>query len=394
MNGPMNIMTAPMQTNPANKKEKVLFLTLSIFGETGGIQKVCRTMSNALAELTVNKNELLVLSLCDHTKDLDERYLKIGWFKGFRYNRFWFSLFAIQKSFGATKILLSHVNLIPIVFFIKLIKPATKISILIHGTEVWRALPFWKSSFLRKGVSIWSVSHFTAKQAALRHGIPLENIYVLHNCLDPFFPFPVHFNKPPELLKKYKLTATQPLLLLITRISRHERDKGYDQIIKCLPGLLKEFPDLCYLMAGKTDHEEATRLRDKLIENNLQNHVKLLGFIPDEELISHYLLADIFILTSKKEGFGLVIIEAAACGRKIICGNQDGSIEAILDGQLGDVIDPDNSLQLQATIRKLLKTGSDLSRTRNIQQTCIRQFNYPAYRRQVNKLLYQTKTCI
>jgi len=382
-----------MQTNPAIKKEKLLFLTLSVFSETGGIQKVCRTMSSALAELTVNENELLVLSLCDHTKDLDNRYLKTSSFKGFRYNKLWFTLFAIQKSFGATKILLSHVNLIPIVFFIKLIKPGTQIILLIHGTEVWRAMPFWKSLFLRNRVCIWSVSHFTAQQAARRHGIALQDIDVLHNCLDPFFPVPVNFSKPPELLKKYKLTAKQPVLLLITRISRHEREKGYDQLIKCLPELLKEFPDLCYLMAGKTDHEERRRLEDLLKKNNLQNHVKLLGFIPEEDLISHYLLADIFILTSKKEGFGLVIIEAAACGRKIICGDQDGSKEAILDGKLGEIINPDSSAQLQSTIRQLLKAKSSLNRTKIIQRTCIRQFNYPAYKQQVSKLLYtNTKT--
>lgn len=344
-------------------------------------------MSSALAELTVNENELLVLSLCDQTSDLDNRYLKTGWFKGFRYNKFWFTLFAIRKSFGATKILLSHVNLIPIVFFIKLIKPKTKIILLIHGTEIWRPLSFWKSLFLRKRVSIWSVSHFTAKQAALRNGIPLQQIHVLHNCLDPFFPVPVSFNKQPELLKKYKLTEKQPVLLLITRIGRHERDKGYERLLKCLPELLKEFPDLCYLMAGKADQEEAGRLKDLLIKNNLQNHVKLLGFIPEKDLISHYLLADIFILTSKKEGFGLVIIEAAACGRKIICGNRDGSKEATLDGKLGEVIDPDNSAQILATIGKLLRAESNLSRTRSIQQTCIRQFNYPAYKQHVHQLL-------
>ena len=377
-----------MQTNLESKKEKLLFLTLSVFSETGGIQKVCRTMSSALAELTVNENELLVLSLCDHSRDLDKRYLKTECFKGFHYNKFWFTLSAFRKSLGASKILLSHVNLIPIVFFIKLFKPATKIILIIHGTEVWRTLPFWKSLFLRKKVCIWSVSHFTAKQAAVRHGIALQNIHVLHNCLDPFFPIPVDFSKPTELLKRYKLTAKQPVLLLITRITRHERDKGYDQLINCLPGLLKEFPDLSYLMAGKTDHEEATRLKNLLIKNKLESQVKLLGFIPDNELISHYLLADIFILTSKKEGFGLVIIEAAACGRKIICGNNDGSKEAILHGKLGEVVDPENIVQLQTTIRKLLKTESKLNQRRRIQQTCIRQFNYSAYKQQVNNLLY------
>jgi phosphatidylinositol alpha-1,6-mannosyltransferase len=385
-------MIAQMQINPmTGKKERLVFLALSIFSDTGGIQKVCRSLCSALSELTVEGNELSVLSLCDHTKDLDTRYLQTNRFKGFCYNRFRFTLTAIKNSFSASTILLSHTNLIPIVFFIKLIKPEIKIILLIHGTEVWRALPFWKSAFIRNYVHIWSVSHFTAERLAQRHGIAIKEIKVLHNCLDPFFEIPTSFAKPPSLLKKYKLTQNQPVLLLITRMTRHEHEKGYDQVIKCIPGLLQKFPDLCYLLAGNTDPEESERIFEIITKNNLQNHVKLIGFIPEELLISHYLLADIFILTSKKEGFGLVLIEAAACGRKIICGNQDGSQEAILNGKLGDVIDPDNLEQLQKNIRQLLRTKNDTNKTMGIQQTCIRHFNYIQYKQQVEQLLKQQK---
>ena len=114
---------------------------------------------------------------------------------------------------------------------------------------------------------------------------------------------------------------------------------------------------------------------------------KLTGFIPEQELVSHYLLADIFILTSKKEGFGLVLIEAAACGRQLICGNQDGSKEAILNGDLGMMIDPENLNEIKDAISALLKAEHKPSEALRIQQTCIRQFNYPLYQQKVKDLL-------
>ena len=180
MKGHMNIMTAPMSFN--------LFLTLRIFSDTGGIQKVCRTMCSALSDLITTDKELLVLSLCDRSDDLDKRYLETHRFKGFRYNKLWFALVAIWKTFSATTILLSHINLIPIVFFIKLIKPQTKVILLVHGTEVWRALPFWKSNFLRAACTDLVGQRFYRTTTCTKTWPCFENqVKVLHNCLDPFF---------------------------------------------------------------------------------------------------------------------------------------------------------------------------------------------------------------
>ena len=384
----MKIIPAQMKTSSKmDSNDKILFLTLSLFSQTGGVQKVCKTMCKTLSDLVGNNIDLKVFSLCDNTKDMDERYIETRRFKGFDYNRLAFGLEAIKNGVISTTVIISHVNLAPVALFIKLIRPKTNIILIAHGIEVWRAIPFWKSLFMRRGMRIWSVSNFTMTQLMQKHGIDPLKVELLHNCLDPFFKVPTNFSKPEFLLKRYNLTDKQPVLLVITRITKNEQDKGYDQIIKCFPMLLKEFPDLCYLLAGKCDKDEYLRLVQKLIKNNLQRQVKLIGFIAEEELTNHYLLADIFILTSKKEGFGIVLIEAAACGRKIICGNQDGSSDAVLNGKIGEIIDPDNSKQLQITISKILNSKNDLQTFSKTQKTCIENFNYSQYKHKVEQLL-------
>ena len=385
-------MIAQMEKVKNTQKDKILFLTLSTFGQTGGIQKVCRTMCKTLSDCAAKEMDLQVLSLCDRTKDVDKRYLRPCRFKGFGYHKFSFAIEAIKRGFGSTIILISHVNLLSIVLPIKLLKPSTRIIMLAHGIEIWRNLPFWKCIFMRKSMRIWSVSNYTAEQLIKKHHIAPERLNVVQNCIDPFFPIPRNFNKPKYLLEKHNLTATQPLLLVITRVTANEQMKGYNQVIACLAGLLEEFPGLCYLIGGATTADEAARLNQLIVKNNLQNHVKLIGFIPDKELIDHYLLADIFILISRKEGFGLVLMEAAACGRPIICGDLDGSRDAVLNGKLGTLLDPQNVNLVQKTIREILRNKNSLNEVMTIQQRCIKHFNYTRYQQKVKQLLNNPKS--
>ncbi len=381
-------MTAPQAVSTANiVNNSVLFLSLSIFCETGGIQKVNRTMCKTLSDLNETTDDLHLLSLYDQTQDLDRRYLIPETFKGYNGNTFLFCIAAFLMGLRTKTIILSHVNLLPIAMLLKIFKPSVKIILVGHGTEIWRPLSYLKTGFVRKHIQIWAVSNYTAHQIIKTHHISNERIFILKNCLDPFFVFPTNFVKPSSLLVKYKLRATQPVLLGMHRLSVHEKDKGYDQIIRCMPVLLKEFPNLCYLLAGQCSKAEHFRLNRLIAKNNLEKNVKIIGFIPDQELIKHYLLADIFMLVSKKEGFGLVLIEAAACGRNIICGNRDGSSDAVLNGRLATQLDPDNQTILQDSILHLLKHPVSAKLSEHIQKTCRQHFSYPKYKLRVKYLL-------
>ena len=76
----------------------------------------------------------------------------------------------------------------------------------------------------------------------------------------------------------------------------------------------------------------------------LSDRVIFTGYIPESEKIAHYNLADVYVMPSTGEGFGIVLLEAVACGVPVVGSRVDGSREALLDGQLGRLVDPGNPL--------------------------------------------------
>jgi len=86
-----------------------------------------------------------------------------------------------------------------------------------------------------------------------------------------------------------------------------------------------------------------------------------LGSVASELLVDYYNLCDIFIMPSKGEGFGIVFLEAMACGKPVIGGNLDGSTEPLMNGKLGFMVDPDSVSEIIDTIN--LVSGSKEMRT-------------------------------
>jgi glycosyltransferase involved in cell wall biosynthesis len=90
-------------------------------------------------------------------------------------------------------------------------------------------------------------------------------------------------------------------------------------------------------------------------ELGLGGCVTLTGFIPDEELTAHYQLCDVFAMPSKGEGFGIVYLEALACGKPTLGGNQDGALDALCRGELGALVDPDDVQAIAHTLVEILQ---------------------------------------
>ncbi len=328
-----------------------------------------------------------VYSLYDHPGNRDSRYIPKISFKAFSGGRGRFVAAAVAKGIRSDVVVLSHINLLFVASLIKSLSPETRIIVYAHGIEIWRDISNWKRNFLIKHCEIWSVSSFTASVLTDTHQVPPQNISILPNCLDPYLDIPERFAKPENLLARYGLNASQPILFTLSRLSSYELYKGYDAVLEVLPNLIQIYPDLHYLLAGQADKKEHQRLQNMISDLGIAANVTLTGFIPDDELSVHFLLTDVFVLPSKKEGFGIVFIEAAACGCKIIGGNQDGSTQALLEGRLGTLINPGEKETLIAAICENLDKPKNIESSKAIQALCIEHFNYELYLKKVDNLL-------
>lgn len=368
---------------------KVLFLTLKVFGFTGGIEKVCRTICRSLYDLSLDKLvEPTVHCMYDVNFSRDSRYLKKQQYQGFNGNRKHFVIKSIYKGILSDVVVLSHINLLSIGYLIKRFRPKTKVYLIAHGIEIWRKLPEAKLKALRRLDKIIAVSQFTAEKIKKEHKISEDKIMVLNNCLDPFYYFPKDFSKPKPLLKRYNLAEDQTIIISLSRLSSSEKYKGYDNVIKIMPHLVKKNPKIMFLLAGKADEEEQLRLENLIAEYKIVNHVKLIGFVDEAEVTDHFLLSDIFVMPSKKEGFGIVFIEAMASGLRVVAGNKDGSVDALDNGKLGKLVDPDNLNEVENALSDLLDSPIDNLQKIELQKNVFQVFNYEKYRDRIKDIIF------
>lgn len=160
--------------------------------------------------------------------------------------------------------------------------------------------------------------------------------------------------------KQYNLIGKKVLLT----ISRLVKRKGIDITLQALHEYYMKYPDssLVYLICGKGPDEE--RLRRIVSELRLSDKVRFAGFIPDSQKRAIYNLSDIFIMPSREEqngdveGFGLVFLEANACGKPVIAGHSGGIPSAVKDGVNGVLVDPLTPGDIMQKIEFLLSNYS------------------------------------
>jgi phosphatidyl-myo-inositol dimannoside synthase len=368
--------------------KKITLYTLQTFSTTGGIQKMTRTLAHSLHLLAQgNSWDFNLWSLYDSNDDLMPKYLPAEKFRGFGINRLDFISKTIISAKKQDLIILSHINLAVIGLIIKAINPKCKVWLIAHGIEVWRPLSVLKKAFLKRCDSVICVSNFTKQQMVSRHNINEALCKVLNNAVDPFMKLPVKFVKPAQLLKRYNLNKNNPVIFTLTRLAATEQYKGHDQVIKVISRLKIKFPDIKYILSGQYDHREEIRIRKLITTYKVDEQVILTGFIDEIELADHFLLADLFVLPSKKEGFGIVFIEAQACGLPVICGNVDGSIDAICNGKLGKAINPDDLSALENALIDYLEAPLTEIKRQDLQMECILHFNETDYMNNLEKLI-------
>jgi phosphatidylinositol alpha-1,6-mannosyltransferase len=224
----------------------------------------------------------------------------------------------------------------------------------IHGVDVWHDLSALQHRALESATMVTSVSRHTRRRLLHWVGIDQARVKVLPNTVESQFqPGP----KPGYLLERHA-AGGKKVLMTVSRLSSLERYKGHDRVIRTLPRVLKQRPDTIYLIVG--DGDDRPRLESLAVECGVTKNVLFTGSVPPEELPDYFRLADVFVMPSVAEGFGIVFLEAMATGIPVISGSGDGSRDALGDGALGTLVDPENGEELASAILEAL---DDLART-------------------------------
>jgi glycosyltransferase involved in cell wall biosynthesis len=136
--------------------------------------------------------------------------------------------------------------------------------------------------------------------------------------------------------------------------------KGHDVLVDALTLMEPDSEYRCWI-AGSFEHEPQTveAIRGAIAEHHLEETVKLLGRRRDvPDLLN---AADIFVLSSRQEGFPITILEAMAAGKPVIATDVGGCAEAVVDGETGLIVPPENPQALAEAISALI---SDIERAR------------------------------
>jgi phosphatidylinositol alpha-1,6-mannosyltransferase len=157
-------------------------------------------------------------------------------------------------------------------------------------------------------------------------------------------------------LSEYGLRGKR-ILLTVSRISLDDRYKGHHRVLAVMADLLREYSDLVYVVAGEGNGME--KLQHLALEQGLADHVKFIGRVSDAQLPDLYRAADVFVMPSTEEGFGIVFLEAMRSGIPVIGGNGDGSMDPLRDGTAGYAVSCENRGELLGAIRSAIDNPRD-----------------------------------
>ncbi len=355
----------------------IRFTYLSAFSGIGGLEKFNKAFIKALSS-NFAQCDIYVSSLSDTL--INKKYTDSPvCFQGFKGNKLAFLFCEVKALFKTDLLIVGHLNLAIIAYLFKLVNPKKKLIINTHGIDIWNNVSWIKKQAIKQADKIITVSLFSKKKIIQLYKIPEDKIAILHNTIDPFFQFPNTFNKNDNWLNYYQISPSDKVIVTIARLSYNEGYKGYDTIIQLIPEIIKDLPNIKYLIIGKYDELEVKRIKKIIPESLFNKHIILTGFVPDKDLVAHIQLGDIFAMPSKGEGFGIVFIEAMACGVPALAGNIDGSTDALLHGKIGVLVNPLSNIEIKQALVNILQNNVDLQQKAHLQQIIRHNFGWDKF---------------
>lgn len=342
----------------------VLALITEAFGSRGGLQEFNRHWLRALASSDRQEAiDVLVTGGGDHQADNIRQRHRVGRLA---------YLGAAWRSAGhlgeSDLIVCGHLALMPVAALASR-RSGAPVWLQLHGIEAWDP----PSSLVRRALEsvrlVTAVSRYTRRRFLAWCGIEPGRVRILPNtlrldCLDPGAADSGAQRQPFRLLSVGRLNAS-------------EGYKGHDRVIQALPRVVRAFPQVEYLIAG--DGDDRPRLEALVHSLQLSERVRFLGQVTRERLLGLYRSSGLFVMPSTGEGFGIVFLEALACGCPVLGLGEDGSADPLsLPGAaaLGDA-------PLAETLVRLLGSAS----ARPDRQALEARFGPEVFRKQVHWML-------
>ncbi|MEC4984907.1 MAG: glycosyltransferase family 4 protein [Oscillatoria sp. PMC 1068.18] len=380
------------------RKTERVFVFLEIFSLEGGIQSYIKDVFQAYQELisqaeskktAANNYTAEVFLLRDEpgcknpfeSKNFKFHYLKTlpPWLGRLRLAIALLSCLLTQRP---SHVYCGHINLASLIQ--KLCQPLRiPYTVLTYGKEVWETLPPKKQQALAQAAAIWTISRYSQDRLCAANKINPQKVQLLPCVVDgtQFTPG----EKSEQLITKYNLANAQ-VLMTVARLWSGDIYKGVDVTIRALPKILTVFPEVKYLVIGRGDDQP--RLAQLAKDLGVAEKVVFAGFVASEELVAHYRIADAYIMPSQ-EGFGIVYLEAMACGKPVLSGDADGSADPLQDGRLGWRVphrDPD---AVAIAIIEILQGGSQRCDGEWLREQALAEFGKEALQKRLHKLLIE-----
>jgi glycosyltransferase involved in cell wall biosynthesis len=169
-------------------------------------------------------------------------------------------------------------------------------------------------------------------------GVAQERIRVIPNGLDH-----THYHDRGRVLD------ARPTLLVLGRVEFYKR---IDLVLQAVQRLVAQIPDVQLLVVG--DGRARAALERRAVELRIREHVTFTGFVTEAEKVAHIRRAHVVVTTSEKEGWGLTVLEANACGLPAIASDVPGLRDAVRDGDTGVLVPHGDVARLTDALGRLL----------------------------------------
>lgn len=195
----------------------------------------------------------------------------------------------------------------------------------------------------------------------ISHGVPASKIIHIPNGFDPIKLSPISKDKSREQL------GINNNMKLVLNIGRLYEEKGHKYLIDAFYHVVQKRKDVLCVIGGVGPLKG--NLEKQIFDLHLQDHIFLIGFVQDHLLSSWMSACDVFVLPSLSESFGIVQIEAMACGKPVVATYNGGSEDIIVSKDYGYLVEPANSKDLAEGILLALEDKLDSIEIQNYAYT-------------------------